>query len=424
MATETLKVLLLSPVAPSPPRFGAQARTHGLLTNLAQRHEITAIILHEEDSVPQTSGAAIRSYCKEVHFIRNPHGVSGWRRRLLQLRSWFSRRSYQHLSSMVPELQRLLDEVLGERRFDVVFVNFPHLAHYRLRQSPPGAPSPVVIIDSHDVHYDLARQIAMSAESFGRRLHARLNWRKLQREEIEAYENADGVCVCSLADQHRLAKDAPSARTVVIPNAADIEGMQPRPSDPAPDTDTVLFFGLLSTVPNVDGLLYFVREIWPRIFAARPGARFLIVGANPGPRLKALEGSGVSFVGPVEDLRPYLSRAGVVVVPLRLGSGTRLKILESWAMARPVVSTSLGAEGLKSVAGRHLLIADDPAEFAAGVLRVLSEPELATRLGVAGRALVSESYSWQGTAESLAAFFRQAVAYRDGSPDGGVEAGD
>jgi glycosyltransferase involved in cell wall biosynthesis len=409
MATEPLRMLLLSPMAPSPPRFGAQARTHGLLTNLAQHHEITAVIIHDE-STPQDSEAAMRSYCKQIHFIRNPHGASGWRRRLLQLRSWFSRESFQRLVSMSPEVQACLDEVLRAQRFDVVLVNFPHLAHYRLRQSPPGTPAPVVIIDSHDVHYDLARQIAASAASFGRRLHARLNWRKLQREEIAAYENADGVCVCSLADQQRLAKDAPAARTVIIPNAADVDRLQPRVTDPAPDADTVLFFGLLASVPNVDGLLFFIRDIWPRILAARPTARFMVVGANPAPELRALEAPGVTLVGPVDDLRPYLSRAAAVVVPLRLGSGTRLKILESWAMARPVVSTSLGAEGLESVSGKHLLIADDPAEFGAAVVRILNEPELAAKLGAAGRSLVSESYSWQGTAKSLAAFFQQTRA--------------
>jgi polysaccharide biosynthesis protein PslH len=412
---ETLKVLLLSPMAPSPPRFGAQARTHGLLTHLARRHEVSAIILHEDDSTPQNSGAVMRSYCKQVHFIRNPHGATGWRRRLLQLRSWISQKSYQRLNSMVPKLQDCLDEVLRQERFDIVFVNFPHLAHYRLRQSPRGSSAPVVIIDSHDVHYDLARQIAASKATFGRRLHARLNWRKLRSEEIAAYESADGVCVCSVADQQRLAKDAPAAKTVVIPNAADVEGLRPRSSDPAPDPNTVLFFGLLASVPNVDGLQYFVRDIWPRIRAARPSAQFLIVGARPAPELRALEGSGVTIVGPVDDLQPHLSKAAVVVVPLRLGSGTRLKILESWAMARPVVSTSLGAEGLDSVPGRDLLIADDPDEFAAAVLRILNDPELAMRLGAAGRTLVSESYSWQGTASSLAAFCRQAVANRDRS---------
>jgi glycosyltransferase involved in cell wall biosynthesis len=415
MATEPLKVLLLSPMAPSPPMFGAQARTHGLLTNLAQQHEITAVILHDDESTPHVSGAAMRSYCKQVHFVRNPHGASGWRRRLLQLRSWFSRESFQRLVSIAPELQTLLDMVLTAQRFDVVLVNFPHLAHYRLSQSPSGTAAPVVIIDSHDVHYDLARQVATSAASFGRRLHARLNWRKLKREEIAAYENADGVCVCSVADQQRLSKDAPAARTVVVPNAADVEGMQPRSSDPAPNADSVLFFGLLASVPNVDGLGFFVQDIWPRIVAVRPASQFLIVGARPAPELRALEGHGVTIVGPVVDLRPYLSRAAVVVVPLRLGSGTRLKILESWAMARPVVSTSLGAEGLEAVPGRHLLIADDPAEFAAAIIRILSEPQLAAKLGAAGRALVLESYSWHGVAKSLGAFFQQRVASRGGS---------
>lgn len=417
MTTESLRVLLLSPMAPSPPRYGAQARTHGLLSNLARHHQITAIVLHDEDCDPQTSGAAMRSYCKEVYFIRNPHGAFGWRRRVLQLRSWFSGSSYERLHSIVPELQSLLDEVLRKQRFDVVLVNLPHLAHYQLRQSPAGAPSPLVVIDSHDVHYDLARQITTSTVSFGRRLHARVNWPKVKREELAAYANADCVCVCSVADQHRLATDVPSARTLVIPNAADIESMQPRPSDPAPDADTVLFFGLLSTVPNVDGVQYFIQKIWPRILAIRPGTQFIVVGGSAAPALKALESSGMKLVGSVEDLRPYLARAAVVVVPLRLGSGTRLKILESWAMARPVVSTSLGAEGLQSVAGQHLLIADDPDEFAAAVVRVLNEPELAMRLGAAGRDLVSKSFSWQGAAETLSGFLLRAVADRDGSLD-------
>lgn len=415
MPTDTLRVLLLSPMAASPPLFGAQARTHGLLTNLARQHEITAIIVHDDEDTPQRSGPAMRSYCKVVHFIRNPHGASGWRRRVLQFRSWFSGSSYQRLISVVPELQRLLDDVLSADRFDVVFVNFPHLAHYNLRQSPPGTPPPVVIIDSHDVHYDLARQIARSSASFGRRLHARLNWRKLKTEEVAAYENADGVCVCSATDQQRLAKDAQRARTVIIPNAADVEGMQPRASDPATDANSVLFFGYLATVPNVDGLVYFVSEIWPRVLAGQPSAKFLIVGANPSPAVRALEGSGVQVVGPVDDLRPHLSRAAVVVVPLRLGSGTRLKILESWAMARPVVSTALGAEGLESKSGQHLLIADDPGEFASDILRVLREPELARQLGTSGRALVSELYSWRGTAEFLARFFCETATAPHGT---------
>jgi polysaccharide biosynthesis protein PslH len=412
MHSERLSVLLVSPMAPSPPRFGAQARTHGLLSELAKNHDVSAIILHEDEDTPLTSGPAMREYCRDVTFVRNPHSPTGLRRRAQQMRSWLSRRSYQRHLFAVPGFQDVLDRALGSHRYDVVFVNFPHLAHYRLRLSPPGTATPVIVIDSHDVNYDLARQVAKSRAPLGQRLHAMLNWRKLAREELEAYRTADGVCVCSKADQGRLAADAPSATTVVIPNAADIERLQPRESDPVSDGRTVLFFGLMSTVPNVDGVTWFLREIWPRIATARPDLRFVVVGANPAAAVLAHAGPGITILGPVDDLRPHLSAAAAVVVPLRLGSGTRLKILEAWAMARPVVSTSLGAEGLDGVSGQHLLVADEPAEFADAVLRVLGEPELAQRISLGGRALAAERFSWRGAAASLEDFFRNALARR------------
>jgi glycosyltransferase involved in cell wall biosynthesis len=416
MLVERLRVLLISPMAPSPPRSGAQARSHGLLSNLAAGHEVYALVLHDDDETPNVSGPAMRSYCREVTFVRNPNGAKGWRRRALQARSWLSFRSYQRHQFAVTEFQEALDRVLGAQPFDVVFVNFPHLAHYHLRRSPPGTVAPAVVIDSHDVHYDLARQISMSSAPLAHRLHASLNWRKLAREELAAYNAADGVCVCSIADQKRLAADAPSANTVVIPNAANVEHLQPRQTDPAPDGCTVLFFGLLSTVPNMDGVLYFLREIWPLIVAARPQVRFVIIGARPSPAILAHATSRVIIVGAVDDLRPHLAAASVVVVPLRLGSGTRLKILEAWAMGRPVVSTALGAEGLDCVPGRHLLIADDPPAFASSVLRIFEDPALADALGRAGRALVSERYSWRGAAGALEAFFKQALARRGAAP--------
>jgi len=415
-ARERLNVLFVSPMAPSPPRFGAQARTHGLLSNLARDHDFSALVLHDDVETPDISGPAMRSYCREVTFVRNPNHATGWRRRAQQARSWFSRSSYQRRLFAVPAFQEALDQILGSQRFDVVFVNLPYLAHYRFRHSPPGTVPPVVVVDSHDVGYDLARQVATSSAPLGQRLHARFNWRKLAREELAAYRAADGVCVCSTADQKRLAADAPSVNTVVIPNAADVEHLQPRHTYPVPDGHTVLFFGLLATVPNVDGVLYFLREIWPRIAAVRRDARFVIIGADPTPAIRAHASPSVTIVGPVDDLRPHLSAASVIVVPLRLGSGTRLKILEAWAMARPVVSTTLGAEGLDCTPGRHLLIADDPSGFASSVLRVLSEPGLADDLGRAGRDLVSERYSWRGAAGALEGFFRRVLARRDAMP--------
>jgi glycosyltransferase involved in cell wall biosynthesis len=411
-----LSILLVTPMAPSPPRFGAQARTHGLMSSLARDNDVSAIVLHDDDETPAHSEAAMRAYCRQVTFVRNPHGATGVRRRLQQLRSWLSTQSYQRQLFSVRGFQAVLDRELTRHAYDVVFVNFPHLAHYDFIRSPPGKPQPVVVIDSHDINFDLARQIARSSAPLGQRLHARLNWRKLAREELGAYTAADGVCVCSNADHQRLALDAPAATTMVIPNAADIDRLQPRDSDPRPDGNTVLFFGLMSTIPNVDGVLWFLREIWPRVAAARPATRFVVVGANPSSTVIAQAGPGVTILGPVDDLRPHLSAAAAIVVPLRLGSGTRLKILEAWAMARPVISTSLGAEGLNAMPGKQLLIADDPQTFAGSVLQVLDNPSIAEELGRAGRTLASERFSWRGAASALEAFFRQLIARRSLTP--------
>lgn len=413
---ERLRLLFVSPMPPSPPRFGAQARTHGLLSRLGRRHDVTAVCLFDPEFEQEACTRGLAEYCQDVTLVPNPLGRRGLPKRLLQLRSLVSRRTYQRLRNTVPGFQETLDRTLRERRFDLVFLNFPYLSHYRLRQSPPGSPAPAIVIDSHDIGYDLARRIADTSGSFGERLYGRLNARKLAREEKGAYAAADGVCVCSAADQARLAADVPEAQTVVIPNAADVDALQPRPNDPRADGRTVLFFGLLSTTPNVDGMLFFLGQIWPRIAAARPLAQCKIVGGQAPPAVLAAAGPRVEFTGLVEDLRPHLASAAVVVVPLRLGGGTRLKIVEAWAMGKAIVSTTLGAEGIEGVPGRDILIADDAEGFATAVVRVLDDPAQAAALGGAGRRLAVERYSWPRATQALEHFFRERLAARQPSP--------
>ncbi len=251
----------------------------------------------------------------------------------------------------------------------------------------PARGSRPLVVDSHNIDYDLARQYARAGGSLVRRLYAEVNWRKLRREELGTYRDADGVYLCSAADERRLLDEVPGARTVVIPNAADVDYYQPRPTDPPPDGRTVVFFGLLSYVPNVDGVIHFVQDIWPRIADAHPQARCKIIGGSPPPSLLALAGPRIELTGFVPDLRPHLAEAAAVVVPLRLGGGTRLKIVEAMAMGKAIVSTTLGAEGIEAVPGRDLLIEDQPAAFADAVNRLLAEPGLAARIGQSARQL-------------------------------------
>jgi len=204
----------------------------------------------------------------------------------------------------------------------------------------------------------------------------------------------------------------PSLRSTVVPNAVDIEEFRPDPGLPASDGQTVMFFGAINYFPNVDGLLYLLREIWPRIEQSHPRARLKIVGQHPTPQILSFQGPRIEVTGKVDDLRPHLSSAAVTVVPLRIGGGTRFKILEAMAMARPVVSTSIGAEGIDARQGQDLLLADTPESFAQAVGRVLDDPRLGAELGRRGRALVEASYSWNAVGGRLEEFFLELLERR------------
>jgi polysaccharide biosynthesis protein PslH len=405
MSTERLNILYVSQMPASPPRFGAQARIHGLMTELARRHDLTAAMLVDDEFDADECRRAMQAYCREVVLVPNPYGRQGLAKRLLQVRSLASIRSFERLRVTLPALQESLDRILRAKRFDVVNLEFPYLGHYHLRQAPPGKKPPALVVDSHEIAYDLTRQFARAGGSVGRRVYARANWRKLRREELRTYRDADGVYMCSTNDEQRLLDEAPGLRTTVVPNAADVDYYQPRPTDPPPDGRTVVYFGLLSTVPNIDGVTHFVQDIWPRIAESRPDARLKIIGGRPPPSLLALAGPRVELTGFVPDLRPHLAAAAAVVVPLRLGGGTRLKIVEAMAMGKAMVSTTLGAEGIDAVPGRDILIEDEPTAFADAVVRLLAEPGLAARIGQSARRLAVNQYSWSEAARTLEAFY-------------------
>jgi glycosyltransferase involved in cell wall biosynthesis len=409
MSPERLNILCVSQMPASPPRFGAQARTHGLMTQLARRHDLTVAMLVDDEFDADECRGAMQAYCREVVMVPNPYGRPGLAKRLMQLRSLSSVRSFERLRVTVPELRRNLDRVLRAKRFDVVNLEFPYLGHYDLRQAPSGAKPPAVVVDSHEIAHDLARQFARTSGSLSRRLYAGANWRKLRREELGTYRHADGVYLCSAADERRLLDEAPGLRTAVVPNAADVEHYQPRRTDPPSDGRTLVYFGLLSTVPNIDAVVHFVEDIWPRIAAADPEARLKIIGGRPPLSLQALAGPRIELTGFVPDLRPHLASAAAVVVPLRLGGGTRLKIVEAMAMGKAIVSTTLGAEGIEAVKGRDILIEDEPEAFAGAANSLLAEPEIAARIGRSARRLAVERYGWSEAARTLEGFYREIL---------------
>jgi glycosyltransferase involved in cell wall biosynthesis len=191
----------------------------------------------------------------------------------------------------------------------------------------------------------------------------------------------------------------------VVPNGVDVESFAPS-SAPA-EADTVLFFGAINYYPNTDGLLFFLREAWPLLRQRRPSARLRIVGPKPPPIIANWNDPSVQVVGYVDDVRAEIARAAVIVAPLRIGGGTRLKVVEAMALGKAIVSTTLGAEGIDALHERDILIADDGEGLATQLARVLADRGLAQRLGSAARDLAVQRYSWRSATENLLRFYER-----------------
>ncbi len=402
-----MKVLYLAPQLPWPLDQGARIRNYHLLRALAAEHIVDLLCL---DQAPAGDGdlGPLPALCRRVEVLRAPRRDRAARLRTL-LRSPLpdlAHRAWQ------PALARRLRALLAVERYDVLQVSSLELMPYR-RLAARGPSRPAVVFDDLNAEYQLQRRAFLTDLSQPRRWHAALysalQWRRLRAYEGRVCREADAVIAVSDADARLLRRLAPGARLVVLPNGVDTVAFAYREPSTAPAAPpTLLFTGTMDYRPNVDAMLWFAAVIWPRLRAARPDLRCLIVGKSPDARLLAAarRAPGLEVTGAVPDVRPYLAAATVYVVPMRMGSGVRLKVLEAMAAGVPVVSTGIGLEGVAAVAGEHALRADSPAAFAQAVLRLLDDPALAARLAARARALVEERYDWTRLAPALLDLYR------------------
>ena len=376
---------------------------HGLISGLATRtHEVTVLSLASADEDLQPLIAETSRYARGVTVVPSPAwGMSLQKRRIAQLRSLASLHSFEWHQHLYPAFQKKLNELLQPGAFDVVSVEFAPMAAYCYGDAG-GAQ---LVLDEHNIEYDIIRRTAVRETALLRKAYAAVNWRKLQREEHDAWRRFDGCVLTSERDRELLLQSMPGTTTAVVPNAVDLDSFAPGPDLPLPEPEKLLFFGALNYYPNEEGLVFFLQEIWPLLRAQRPRVELQIVGQHPPESILRRQGPGIEITGRVDDVRPYLSRAAAVLAPLRIGGGTRLKILEAMAMGRPVISTRLGAEGLEVAHDQHLLLADDPVGFAAQVGRVLDDPALAEALGSAARRLIQKRYGWAAAVTELEKFY-------------------
>ena len=390
-----MRILVLSPVLPYPPTWGFVTRVYQFLRLLAAGHSVTLLTYSNQEDGDDV--AALRKVCDAVHTI--PLERSS--KRLGQLASLLSPVSYQWRSHYSARMQHRLTELTQKERFDVIQVESSQLACFDFD------PRTVLVLDEHNIEYELLYRAFLTESSPVRRGYNWVEFRKFKREETGAWRRATGVTTTS-ARETEIIRNITNRPTRTVPNGVDVDYFSPS-AEPS-DANVIVMTGLMKYRPNVDGAVYFVREVLPLIVAARPQMVFYIVGGEPSEEVRQLKGPNVVVTGTVPDVRPYVRRAAVFVVPLRMGSGTRLKVLEGLSMHKAMVSTSLGCEGIDVEDGRHLLIGDDPASFARAVLRLLDDPALVGRLAAAGRELVEARYRWESVVRELTSFYEELLA--------------
>ncbi len=387
----TMHILLLTPQRPYPPHQGTTLRNFNLVKELAKRHTVCVLTFLEPDQAPDDPGPLPR-LCEWVESLPVPRRSAGLRLRQMLTTA----RPDMSLRLWSPQLAGRLAARLQEKPFDVVQIEGIEMAPY-LPLIELTQPRPLIIYDAHNAEWILQQRACLADLKNPARWPAAayswVQWQRLRRYEAALLGRVDHTIAMSRPDEVALREVASHAPITIIPNGVDLAAYAEFQGDPI--RHDLLFTGKMDFRPNIDAVLWFGQRVLPLIQARRPGVTFAIVGQRPHPRLEALRGRpGVTITGYVEDVRPYLAGATVYVAPLRVGGGTRLKLLEAMMMRAPIVSTTVGAEGFPVTHGRELILADEPESFAAAVLDLLPNPVRRAELGAAGRAFAEAHYGW------------------------------
>jgi len=375
-----LKLLFVNPYLPYPLEDGGRIRTYHLLRHLASQHEVTFLTLciRPED---EAYVAHFREFCRDVQAYERAPVTFGQRMRWPKI--------LRHFWS--PALAGGLARTLREQGpFDAAYLDEICCEAY-LEGVDPGIRPPTILgrqkIDWHFYRTTYGRKPR-------REWNERLDLWKLGRLERTALRNHRGFAVCTEGDAALLRALEPSACVTVVPNGVDVERFRPAPEREV-SHPSVLFVGSLFYEANVDGLAFYFSEVHPELLRRVPDVEVRLVGKDPAPSVvEHARKPGVRLVGSVPDIEPYYAETQVFMVPLRIGGGSRIKILEALGMGRAVVSTTTGAEGLDLESGRDLVLEDDPIAFARQIADLLGHPERRRALGESGRRTVEARYAW------------------------------
>ena len=389
---KNMKILFLSPTVPFPLTDGGRIRVFNLLKQIAAKSDITLLALQTQPT-DEEGIAELQQLGVQVHLVPNAPTLP--RVSLRTLINAFHRQQPITVARYdLPAYRQKFKELIATEDYDLVHYEMFHTAQFHTETDLPG------VLSQQNVDSEIWRRLCGETANPFYKFVYWTQQRAFQRYERVLSPKFDAVTCTSNIDatvfQHHCAADA----IAIIPNGVDVTHFQPDFTTEAPAH--LIYIGSMDWYPNEDAVAFFADEILPGIQSEVPEVQFSIVGGNPSARVQKLEErEGVIVTGRVPEIKPYFAEATVFVVPLRIGSGTRLKILEALAMGKAIVSTSVGAEGLNLKDGEEIFIADEPKPFAEAVTRLLTDPALRRSIGENGRARVEKDYDWRSIGEKL-----------------------
>jgi sugar transferase (PEP-CTERM/EpsH1 system associated) len=414
-----VEILVLSHLVPWPTTSGVLLRSYNLLREVARRHRVYLYAFNQDVLLsPDQVADSVRhlsEICQEVKVFPLPGGGTRFHLAAQLARNLFSPLPYEVPRFYSPALEQAVIDLLGRR--PIRLLQFETIAMFQYRELAQDLPA---ILVHQNVESDLLHRRARLDRNPFACLVAAGEARKLARYEETVCPQADVNVTVSEEDRAAFRKRIPEARFEVVVNGVDVDTFHPG-ADPAGRGAELVFVGGMSWYPNRDAMRWFLAKVWPRIRKQLPEARLTVVGSHPSPEVRRAEarGHGVRATGLVDDIRPIVQEAALVVCPLRIGGGTRLKILDAWAMGKAIVSTSLGCEGLESQSGREIEIADQPEDLAARVVELLGDRERRLRLGKAGRARAEAEFAWPKVGAGMVGLIEELASQAEVMEGGG-----
>ena len=393
--TNKPKLLVLSPVLPFPLIAGGRIRIFHLLKRLSRHFDITLLTLTDSRDNAKENGEALSFLDKLIAVPTSQNRFIQLMRILYYLPLVFSGYPLEVIVKRSNGMSRELRDILESERYQAVIIEYTQCIQYmkpilELR-------TPVALVE-HDIAYiSMRRRAAVHTGFWG------MIWR-WEAARTEKYEKAgwkafNRIITMSEVDRAEILKDAPYAQVDVIPNGVDTNGL---PVMTEGDQPILVFVGWMRHLPNRDGLAWFLDEVWPLIREQHHTVRFHIIGRGLPDNIRRIADldDRVDYLGYVRDIEDHVGKAWMSVVPIRIGSGSRLKILESMALGTPIVTTAIGCEGIAARDGEEVMIADAPKEFAEKVLSLLLDSDRRKQLAAKARELVEQQYSWDRISES------------------------